>query len=765
MSTSSHEVSLHPLPSRRDEVLFQEGLKALRLRDLPAAIEALQEAVQCNPQQSDYHFSLALAFHEQGNLDAAIQQYDAALSLESGHAEYYLNRGLAYLYSNQSNLAEADLIQSLSLNPGCAESYLNLGSLQTDQGRYPEARYCYEQALQLQPDSFETYLNLANLFQRQGETQLAMDCCRKALEINPHCPMAYEFMGAQAFLQSNIQEAYIAFKHVLKYNPHSLKALCNLGTIHRSLKQTTEAFDYFEKALAVDPHHVQSNLALGQMLQEVNRPEDAIESYRRLQSNSTFIDSTIAYTLLEALTLPLVYPSATAIQTWRTHLANKISTLLAFLTEHPEACIRDPLAHIGITAFYLAYQGFNDKTLQQQIAAIFQRTPQYNIPEKNNIPEKTSSLPAVGPKAYKIGFISRFLRKNHTIGKLTQGLIEHLSREHFSVLVFGIEDAALKPNLIPLPKDVPYIGLEMDSLEKAAEIIKAAQLDILYYCDIGMEPFSYFLAFSRLAPIQCVTWGHPVTTGIPNIDYFITQKDLESLAQPEAHYSEQPVVMEHMPIYYYRPKRSSPLKNRQEMGLPTEGHLYVCPQTHYKIHPEFDDILAGILETDPEAHIILIQAEATHTVAALRQRWETSLGPLSERISFINNMPYDDFLNLQEVADVLIDPIHFAGGNTSLEGFISGNPIVTMPGEFLRSRVTFGLYQKMGILDCVANNKSEYIQIATRLGCDPDFRAEIKRRILSQNHLLYEDLKGIRELETFFLRILEPTESGSPETS
>ena len=59
-------------------------------------------------------------------------------------------------------------------------------------------------------------------------------------------------------------------------------------------------------------------------------------------------------------------------------------------------------------------------------------------------------------------------------------------------------------------------------LKQAQELIAAYEPDILYYPDIGMEPVSYFLAFARLAPVQCACWGHPVTSGIPNIDYFLS---------------------------------------------------------------------------------------------------------------------------------------------------------------------------------------------------------------------------------------------------
>jgi tetratricopeptide (TPR) repeat protein len=67
--------------------------------------------------------------------------------------------------------------------------------------------------------------------------------------------------------------------------------------------------------------------------------------------------------------------------------------------------------------------------------------------------------------------------------------------------------------------------IEIDShggLERAHTQLGALELDVLFYQDIGMESVSYFLSFARLASVQCVSFGHPNTTGVPNMDYFIS---------------------------------------------------------------------------------------------------------------------------------------------------------------------------------------------------------------------------------------------------
>lgn len=42
------------------------------------------------------------------------------------------------------------------------------------------------------------------------------------------------------------------------------------------------------------------------------------------------------------------------------------------------------------------------------------------------------------------------------------------------------------------------------------------RLDVLVYADMNSEPVSHFLGFSRLASVQAVFWGNPITTGVPH---------------------------------------------------------------------------------------------------------------------------------------------------------------------------------------------------------------------------------------------------------
>ena len=232
----------------------------------------------------------------------------------------------------------------------------------------------------------------------------------------------------------------------------------------------------------------------------------------------------------------------------------------------------------------------------------------------------------------------------------------------------------------------------MPALETAREQIAECELDILFYTDIGMDPLTYFLAFSRLAPVQCVTWGHPDTTGIPNLDYFISCEDFEPEGS-ETEYSECLVRMKNMPNYFYRPaavELTGTREIRRRVGLPADSRLYVAPQSLIKFHPDFDAVLGEILRRDNKGLLILFDDANKHWSTLLMERFLRSIPDVTDRIIFLPRLPFNDFLSLMRSADAVLDTPYFCGGTTSLELFSVGCPIVTWPSSRMASRFTYG---------------------------------------------------------------------------
>ena len=116
--------------------------------------------------------------------------------------------------------------------------------------------------------------------------------------------------------------------------------------------------------------------------------------------------------------------------------------------------------------------------------------------------------------------------------------------------------------------------------------------------------------------------------------------------------------------------------------------------------------------------------------------------------------PYEDFLALLAESDVVLDPWHFGGGNSSYEALAMGTPIVTLPGRFLRGRITLALYRKMALADMVTNTPEEYIATAVRLGTDRTFQQQVRSEIAKTRHVLFEDREELRGLEQFLESLL-----------
>jgi len=187
---------------------------------------------------------------------------------------------------------------------------------------------------------------------------------------------------------------------------------------------------------------------------------------------------------------------------------------------------------------------------------------------------------------------------------LNIGTIRNLSRERFEVVVAS----AQRPNDSFAEQFVKaadeYVVLD-GKLRSASEQLQALELDVLFFTDVEMDPMTFSLAFTRSALIQCVTWGHPVTTGGRFMDYFISSELLE-VSDAQDHYTEKLVKLPDLAVFYTPPKLTRPLPNRKDFGFTADQNLYGCLQTLFKFHPEFDEIIAGILQQDRKGHLLLI---------------------------------------------------------------------------------------------------------------------------------------------------------------
>lgn len=532
--------------------------------------------------------------------------------------------------------------------------------------------------------------------------------------------------GVQLHESGRLNEAVEAYRAALALHPNFADAYNNLGNVFQDLLQPESALECYRQAIRSDPRNVNAYRNLGYVLKE----QGCLEEGLRLLEQSQILQPNDVIRYVLATSLPPVYDSLSDLAARRERLEANVQAM------RQEGLKIDVTATSAPTNFYAAYQGLNDRDLQVQLASLL-HAPQPTLP------------PRRPGKRIRVGFISRHFR-NHTIGRLNLGIIRNLPREVFEVTVISVGNyddflarqfQSAADHYLALPTNLPRIRNEVADLG----------LDILYFSDVGMDTLTYSLCMSRMAPRQCVSWGHPETTGSPVIDYFVSSRTLET-ESADRHYSEQLVRFQVLNVFYYRPEPPE-RRPRSHFGLASDRHLYLCFQNLFKMHPDFDPILAGILRRDPEAEIVMMEGRHPEWTALLKQRWQRTLGSLADRIRFLGAMSHSDFMSLNALADVSLDPVHFGGGNTTYEALAVGLPVVTLPSEFLRARISSAMYQQMEMDDLVVHSPENYVECAVRIGTDPDYRQAIRQKILERCPILYEDHRAIEEYTRFFQSI------------
>ena len=133
---------------------------------------------------------------------------------------------------------------------------------------------------------------------------------------------------------------------------------------------------------------------------------------------------------------------------------------------------------------------------------------------------------------------------------------------------------------------------------------------------------------------------------------------------------------------------------------------------------------------------------------------------MADRVVFLPRLTPDDYLSLIAVSEVLLDPPHYGGVNSTYDGLSLNIPILTCESNFHIGRYTAACYRKMGLTDCIAADADAYVELAVELGTNPARHAEFSERIRKASPALFEDMEAVREHERLFTKMLEQLEAG-----
>ena len=584
-----------------------------------------------------------------------------------------------------------------------------------------------------------------------GEFDAAAKVCRSTIQLHQDVVQARKLLAVCLYNQSValsrlpacFPDAVALLREAVALDPAFALALQNLGSLLLMMQQPEEACGLFERWSALAPGNVLAlrNLALAQ--EDAGRLDAASATLLRLAQVDP--QQRTGYLLREAMLMPFVAPDDQAIRRARATALDKLRRLQA----SDDLALTDPLVHAA-TYFRFSYHGQVNVELNSALASVYARA----------CPDLLWTAPhvgawRVGEGRVKIGIASRFLRA-HSVGSVVRGLFEKLDRRRFEVIAIRLEPSNGDDTARAIDAAADsVIDIPPGPLHAARQTVAALGLDALFFADIGMEPLSYFLAFARLAPLQFTWFGHPDTTGIPTLDAYVSWALFEA-GDAQAHYTEELVLLPAAGnvCRYLRPPPPAAQPTRAQLGVSDDEHLYCCAQQIFKIQPRMDRLFLAITERDPQAVILLFQPAQDHLRAALMRRLQVLSPALAARVRFVPSMPYERYLRVLQMSDVVLDTVHFNGYNTSMEAFSVGTPVVTLAGRLQRERFGHGLYTAMGFVDLVADSDARYVELACRVASDRDFAAACRQRIDSAADTLFENDAPVAAFEAAVLQLL-----------
>jgi predicted O-linked N-acetylglucosamine transferase (SPINDLY family) len=429
--------------------------------------------------------------------------------------------------------------------------------------------------------------------------------------------------------------------------------------------------------------------------------------------------------LLRRILVPPTYRDEEEVLAWREHVRKAIQNLAEAAFDPREAY--DAL--FALRTFEIAYQQFNDREILSNLGQILchkiigSAVPDLAAPiERRRVQGKL-----------KLGYISENIRLHNGAYWALGWLRNHAEDIETSVICLRNQPGVRTEDFADVADNFYLCG---DDAPSNARAIKELGLDVLIFTDIGMSGRNYRYASMRLAPVQCTAWGHPVTSGLPTIDYYLSS-DLMEPPDGQDHYSESLVRLPNSGLCYERRPFPASTMTKSDFGL-DDGPLYLSCQNAMKYLPRWDYLYREICDRTGRPIVFLEGSRIDNSIQQERMR---RAGINAIWLPFLGN---SDFLALIQLADVNLDTPGWNGGNTTVHCLSRGRPMVTLPGEFMRGRHSLAFCGIAGVQGLVASSPENYIALAA----NPDQLNESMSEL--NTDALFEDKAPVLALDAFF---------------
>lgn len=323
----------------------------------------------------------------------------------------------------------------------------------------------------------------------------------------------------------------------------------------------------------------------------------------------------------------------------------------------------------------------------------------------------------------RVVVVCEHFHSRHSVFRTHSRAIRSL-KEGFEVVGFGYADQVDAPAKECFDSFEGYTRTAIleDARDAAARIL-ALQPDMVFFVGVGMSPLVIALASLRMAPVQCVSYGHTATTMSPAVDYMILPDDFVGADDV---YSEQLLRFPPEAIPYAAPVAEEPAPPpRPEPRLDGEVRIAV-PASVMKINGRFLKALAAAAAAssrEVKFHFFPLSATGLayyHLELEVKRILpQAVVYPESDRQTYLKRLGACDFF---------VSPFPYGNMNSIVDAVVMGVPGVCLDGAEAHSHADLAIFRRLGFPEeLCTKTEEEYVAAIARLIDDGDWRAKCRK--------------------------------------
>lgn len=544
--------------------------------------------------------------------------------------------------------------------------------------------------------------------------------------------------GAKLFRAERWTEAAAAFERALAVDADCAAAHSGLGMARMRLGDRGGALAPLLRAANADRGNRGLALLVGELLLKDGQPEQAHARLAPLASDGA--DPLAGYLLslalrdmgaldeatrhLEQLAArhPQHAPSLEALATLHRDAGHVDEALARY--RQIEALRPDHPRAKSTVLFHQQYRDHDRAALYRAHLAWGQRfAPARPAPRLPNVPDPERTL--------TIGYVSADFNQS-SAAPFIEPLLSARDRRAFRAVCYSASSRSDAVTEALRRHADAWRDIDGLSDEEAAAQVRDDGVDILVDLNGHTRGGRLGVFALRPAPVQATYLGYGATTGVPAIDYRITDRWLDPPGTSEQYYCEQLVRLSRS-MWCFSPPMHAPDPGPQ----PAAGNGFVTfasLNNFSKVTPQALALWARLLAALPGSRLSLAgipEGEPRRRVAAVF----AEAGAPASRLAFRPRETYGDFLSHLRHVDIALDTFPYTGGATTCDALWMGVPTLTLAGEAVLARSGLSLLSAVGLGDWVASDEEDYLAKAIARARDPGalaaLRSGLRARVLS----------------------------------